>query len=98
MIEVVTGMFSISLNYCLSILQYSNNLNNKRNLTSFSIQKITTKANRNLFLFYVDLKTPKHKYPFELEISMFSIWKTYVSDLRAVRFTDGKHTALVWET
>lgn len=44
MIEVVTGMVPISLN-CLSILQkYSNNLNNKGNNTSFSVQNIITKA------------------------------------------------------
>lgn len=49
-------------------------------------------------IFYVDLKTPKHKYPFGLEISMFSTQKPYVSALRNVHFTDEKHTALVWET
>ncbi len=43
MIEAVTGMFPISLN-CLSTLQYSNNLNNKRNNTSFPVQNITTKV------------------------------------------------------
>ena len=44
MIEVVTGMVPISFN-CLSILHgYSNNLNNKGNNTSFSVQNITTKA------------------------------------------------------
>ena len=49
-------------------------------------------------IFYVYLKTPKHKYPFGLEISMFSTQKPYVSALRNVRFTDEKHAALVWET
>lgn len=49
-------------------------------------------------IFYVDLKTPKHKYSFMLEISMFSTQKPYVSALRNVHFTDEKHTALAWET
>lgn len=49
-------------------------------------------------IFYVDLKTPQHKYSFILEISMFSTQKPYVSALRNVHFTDEKHTALVWET
>lgn len=49
-------------------------------------------------IFYVDLKTPKHKYSFMLEISMFSTQKPYVSALRNVHFTNEKHTALVWET
>ena len=33
--------------------------------------------------FYVDSKTPKHKYPFGLEISMFPTRKTYVSLLES---------------
>lgn len=49
-------------------------------------------------IFYVDLKTPQHKYSFILEISMFSTQKPYVSALRNVHFTDEKYTALVWET
>lgn len=49
-------------------------------------------------IFYVDLKTPQHKYSFMLEVSMFPTRKPYVSALRNVRFTDEKHAALVWET
>lgn len=43
MIEVVTGIVPISLN-CLSIPQYSNILNTKGNITSFSIQNIAVKT------------------------------------------------------
>lgn len=43
MIEVVTGMFPISFNCLFHTAKYSDNLNNKGNNTSFSIQNITTK-------------------------------------------------------
>lgn len=49
-------------------------------------------------LYYVDLKTPKHKCVCMLAFSMFPPRKTYVSALRNVRFTDGKHTVLEWKT